>query len=998
MSDHFGNIPIQSPESSTPKKKHPRKVGRKPAKTTPKGKKPSLIKAWTVLAIAVVIIACYSTLGFWGVPYYISNIFPEKFLKKTGMVLEPTTVTFNPFTFRFKMGAIRILSESGTPILSLHSLHADVAPVAVLQQDLVCNTVTINNFDLNIARELDGSYNFQQIFGEKKDNNPFEILSISDLPFLFSLNNISLVNGKIKFNDIPAGKIHTVEEIRLTLPSFSNIPFQTDQYLRPHFSAIVNGSPIELTGQAPVTKLGTLGKSGESVDDNQTTKLSLDIHGHDLTIYSGYLPFSLPMKFKKGTADGKLDFLFESQTTNKDKLSIVFELQISGAELTKKDETIIAVIPTARLNGSLQPISRTLHFDEIAIKEPSISSFGKSRQGNITEPNITEPIKKDKKPTDPNSDKATPYSLSIDQLLIDNGVVRFFPEKKSRKSTSTWGALQLSVKNYRSATGDIKNNNSGSFSLSGEKNGSPTNFSWQGTFSSTDKLTGSLVLEKIDSNKLLETFDSNHPFKLKGIADLKGQLILYSQKARSSSFVYKLVDTELSIEGFVLMNNEKSILTAPIVKLGPLSLTPEAINFGNILFEKGRAQFTYGQIPKYFTAFSSNKYRLQGVDFQGDVTFDSAKKPGVKLTLNNVSLKANELDSSRKAPNNLSVSGKTETGGIFKAKGNLTTVPFSVAINTGFRALPLNSVLRFFSSSPLLTDIQGSLSGKGVFELPAKSFAGELQLTNASRKGSQKNRFSWKKTVFHELDYTANPFHLGITSAAIDQARFSWEITNAGNGPMEYLSDFLIKYLQTGGKQAPGKPKVPVSPVDIGEISFSNSKINIYDRRQAPNWRAVVYDFAGSIKDIHSSTTANKSAFTFTGKLDESPFVLSGATDLFLQKGNGSFRFSLENYPLASFHKQLSSKTDIDTSKGELKLTLDCAWQAQKYISSGNLTLFDLEPVAPTSDVALPLALLTRPDGTLQLNFNISRTAPVAKTTLLDELHTTFQRQVIKGT
>ncbi|MCP4337901.1 MAG: hypothetical protein GY799_03220, partial [Desulfobulbaceae bacterium] len=47
---------------------------------------------------------------------------------------------------------------------------------------------------------------------------------------------------------------------------------------------------------------------------------------------------------------------------------------------------------------------------------------------------------------------------------------------------------------------------------------------------------------------------------------------------------------------------------------------------------------------------------------------------------------------------------------------------------------------------------------------------------------------------------------------------------------------------------------------------------------------------------------------------------------------------------------------------------------------------------------ALPLALLTRPDGTLQLNFNISRTAPVAKTTLLDELHTTFQRQVIKGT
>ena len=115
MSDHFGNIPIQSPESSTPKKKPTRKVGRKPAITTSKGKRPSLIKAWAVIAIAVVIIACYCTFGFWGVPYYISNIFPEKFHKTTGMVLEPTTVTFNPFTFRFETGALRILSESGTP-------------------------------------------------------------------------------------------------------------------------------------------------------------------------------------------------------------------------------------------------------------------------------------------------------------------------------------------------------------------------------------------------------------------------------------------------------------------------------------------------------------------------------------------------------------------------------------------------------------------------------------------------------------------------------------------------------------------------------------------------------------------------------------------------------------------------------------------------------------------------------------------------------------------
>ncbi len=119
MSDHFGNIPIQPPESIPPSKKPIKKIPRTPAVRTPKKKRRSSNKGLVWIAAVVIIIACYCTLGFFGVPYYVSNILPKHFQDRTGLVLIPSTVTFNPFTFRFETGELKILSESGTTILSI---------------------------------------------------------------------------------------------------------------------------------------------------------------------------------------------------------------------------------------------------------------------------------------------------------------------------------------------------------------------------------------------------------------------------------------------------------------------------------------------------------------------------------------------------------------------------------------------------------------------------------------------------------------------------------------------------------------------------------------------------------------------------------------------------------------------------------------------------------------------------------------------------------------
>ncbi len=1000
MSDRFGNIPIQAPESSpfdtSPSKKTSPLPTRPSKPPRPKGKKKSpkqasFSKTLVLLIALAIIFACYNAMGFFGVPYYFSRILPKYFHEQTTMVLEPTTVTFNPFTFQLKIGDLRILADSGATILTLHALQTDIAPLAVFHRTMAGKTLAIKGLDLNIVREVDGSYNFQPIFGTGKNRKISEIIKSAELPFFFSLNNISIADSKIIFNDKPTGKIHTAEEIELDLPAFSNTSFQTEHYLRPHFSAIVNGSPIELTGKT------NLGQAAEE----QATSLTVDVQDLELPTYVDYLPFNLPITCSKGTANGKIDLLFDPHNTTSDKLSIGFKLQIVGAELSKADEAISISVPSARVEGSLQPLSRKLQLSEVAIREPTINSFGKSLLENIGE-NIDLSTPKDEQDSSAAvpTGKAAPYQLTIDLLLVDKGLIQLFSEKKAEQPAATWKIMQVSIQNYHSDAEAKPNEKNGSLRISGEKEGTSTSFSWQGKFSSPDSLTGSLHLLKIDSKDLLKaTIGDNHLFTAKdiqGVADLKGQLILYRPKGSKKRIDYKLVDAEVSINDFVLLDKEQSILRAPIVKLTGLSLTDATIDFGTIQLQNGTAQFVYGRLPKIYREFTTSKYRVQGLDFTGKVLFTPEKKSEQSLTFSEVSVKANELDSGQKLVDNISVSAKTEAGGIFKAQGSVTLTPFSVALKTGFRQLPAQDIWSFFTGSSLPVDFRGNLSGKGLFSLPATSFAGELEISDVFGKGPLKAPFSWQKSVLREVNYTAHPLHFGVSSVAIEAAHFSWQITRESNSPMQYFSDIIKNYFPVADKQSSPQTENSTSPVDIDEISFTTSTIDIADRRLSPVWTVEGVSFTGNIKNIHAAASA-ESRFSFTGQLADGLFTIDGTMAPFAQEENGIFHFSLDNFPLASFTRQLAGKTEIDTGKGRLQLTLDGAWKNRQYISSGKLVLADLKPVVTSPDLALPLALLSDSNGTIDLPFNFSRTEPVAKTDLVEELFITLQRQLLKG-
>lgn len=987
MPDRFGKITIHPTVPTAPAVEEVKKPLPAPQPKAPKVKKrPSPRRkkgAFIWLGSILAIFGLYIALGFLGVPYYLTSTLSDNFNKKTGMVFDPGRISFNPFSFHFATEQAKILTETGATLATLHSLSADLAPFSLLRLDLVCNTVNLSELTVNITRELDGSYNFAKLLSQKQSGGPSEILNFSDLPFLFSLNNIALKDSKVLFSDSPTGKTHTIDKIQLELPSFSNIPFQTNQYLRPSFSAVINGSPFELKGQA---------RMGDNA--GEATTLTCNLHALDLPVYAEYLPLFIPLFFTSGKADGEINLLFDPASQQDDKLSIDFDLQLTNTELQTVDETVFVTAPATQVKGKLQPVAKTVVFSSISTTDPVFQSVGSSLLSSINTL-----FKKEKKLPPAGTTAGTPFSLAIDDFLVKDGTFHHWREKGAKQPQATWNALQLSVKNYSSTPPAEGKKDSGSFLFSCGKEGTPSSFAWQGDLASNENLSGTVTLDKMDFKELLLSIGADQGLAVKGLAELKGQLTVSFPQDLASSIDYKLANAELMVQEFQLVDDKLIVLSAPFLKIASLGTAYKTIHFGNISMQNGSVLLPINRIPDIFKQFTVGKYLLQDIDFTGEINLISDEKGKQKTIYSGISLKASDLDTPEKAKDNFSISAKTSTGGTIQGQGDVRIAPFSLTINTEFNGLAATDIFPIMTHSSLLNSLTGVLSGKGSLSLPKKRFAGELQLTKANIRRAPDSTFSWNDMTFQGVNFTSEPFHLGIAGTTINQPQFSWQISENDPGPMQQLASFFQRHLPAveTEKQPGEKTTIAISPVDIQEIQITRGNILVQDNRLKPKWKGDITDFSGNIKDIHLTASATNSTFSFTGKMQDAPFTIAGEMDVFSKEHNGKFHFTLDNYPLASFRQQLAPLTDVNTNSGFFDLQLDCSAKGGQFQNTGSLLFSGVKPLSEKSESALTLALLTGPDDTFRLDFDFARTAPLGKKIFLEEILTFFQTKVVKA-
>jgi hypothetical protein len=999
MSDHFGNISItpSAPASATPGPEKPRPGKRQDRKPLPEKKRASKKKrppsagrsnkvVFILAAVLILLPLLYSLGGFWLVPLYMSRALPARLAERTGMTMSLQAIDFNPFTFKFSVQGLRLQPArpvSATPeMLAVARIDADLAPLSLLRSDLVSNSLAIEGLELNIIRSQDNQYNIEEFFQAETTGSASDIMSFSELPFLFSLNNISIRNSKVIFQDIPAAATHTLDQVELDLPSFSNFPFQADEYIRPRFSAVINGSKIALTGQAALP-------AGDG-QANLETKLTCKIEALDLPLYFKYLPASLPITLSEGKADGNLQLSFSRATKNEGaRISIHFAGEIAGMDIAGKEKPISAAIPKTTLEGSFFPISRALHINKLSFEKPQLTSPSPLDLNTLA---VFLPTVGEK------AAQKTPSEVVIDLLQMEDGRLDI-PAAKKQKQTA-WESLQLSIKDYaRNGKTGTQAAGGGSFSLSGEKSDSDLAFSWQGRFNERLTPEGQFTLDNLPAAAFFAAIGMAPETVRSGTANLQGNLALTKKSAAPAALVTDLSRAEVTLQGLKLLSGTEQWLDAPTLKLAGFSKKGSQVDLGALRLENGAITLDSGKLPEIFqsVAAKDSKLSLQSLDYSGKITVSG--KGASPLALTSVLLQAKSLKGTDKQDmESLLFSAKVNETGLVKAKGAARLAPFHLSLNTGFSGIEARTLLPWFSTLPLLTEARAIIGGKGLLSLPDRSFSGQLRLDNAVFNRDGKPLLNWQSCDLQGLAYTRTPFHLGIAMMEIDQPVMAWQRSARETHPAAQFGSFLRGLLPAQGKTPPqGKGTISISQLDIQEIQLKNGKIQYSDSRLSPPWSTVIQGLDGTITGLHSQAAKEQSQFTFSGILNQTPFTINGSADFFSTNQSGQAAVTISDLPLSTFGRYLPDNLGIDKSTGSLTMNSSSSWNGKQITGKTQHLFSGLRPVSPEAEAALPLALLRNAEGRVALNVNPVRSLSEDSVPLLQDTLTTFQRQLLKA-
>lgn len=262
-------------------------------------------------------------LGFGLFAYLAGPPIAKSILQHTlsGELRRPVSIeriAINPYALSVRLNGLSVQGGDGRELAGLDELFVNFSAFSLFQAGAVADEIRLSGPRLRVTRLAEGRYDVSDLLEAW--------LKPSEQPIpRFSLNNIQISGGRLEFDDRPVGKLHSVTDIKLTLPFISSLPYQTGIVVEPSFSATVNGAPLVLQGK------------GKPFAETHESALSLDLDHLDLGRLQAYLPESLPFRLKRGTVDSELQLLFREQGDKLHTLTLAGAVHISHLQTADAD-------------------------------------------------------------------------------------------------------------------------------------------------------------------------------------------------------------------------------------------------------------------------------------------------------------------------------------------------------------------------------------------------------------------------------------------------------------------------------------------------------------------------------------------------------------------------------------------------------------------------------------------------------------------------------------
>lgn len=926
--DPFGNISIARPDDQDLRKALSKK--QRPATSQPpfprKGLPPKKRRSPWPAIVALIGLGAVSYLvgGALAVPYLVKSVAARALAKHLDRPVTIGQVEFDPFTLRLSLvnGIIgpRLSDPDDKidPILSFSALTLDLEVLSLPRWAIICRELSLSQPFVHVVHGRSHDYNLATLLPlpsgpEASRLGPSPLGGLSALlAKRYSINNIAISDGEILVDDLPSAKVHHVEKVNISLPAIASINYQ-DGRITPHFSAVVNGTPLEMSGQAQLTK------------GPMTSRLNLKMTDLDLAAYQEYLPPRLAIETLSGQADLDLELLYSAAEPPAERLRISGAIGLRTAQVNGAHGLVS--VDSGQVKGWLTPFAQQFQVHEITLQHPVWQRLpGQGSPWPVLAGSLLR------------LGADTRQSLALNLLRITKGEIRT-PLSANLEQAADWQAIDTSI-----TPGKEGDQGQTFFALSAQ-NANGCRISLQGSAQPTPFVaTGLLVIKQVDiaaSQDLWQTIGPALPVKSGRIEQLQSNFSL--AMAPDLPPILRLDPLSIQAKDLLIEQNGQT-LSMPIwqSEQGSFRSDDKTLHLGKVSLQQPkiicRRQSSTGTWQTIAShpdgqATPPPPFDLSGLDLaNASLLIENLGPPDITLKLERFDLQVEQLDP--RQPSSLTGAAMLDDKYPIQTTGTFTWSPFSASLNIQASDLPLalfQPVLERYFASPL----NGALSIDGTLSLPSLDYRGQWAVNSLSAPPISCRRLSGEGTTF-----ILRPLALSLERLRLEEPAL--HITANANGMPQ-----LPTIMKPGWQPA---PTAQTATVAIKAIDLADAQL-IYDLPAPPELCPAPpcggltlggQKISGSIEDF---IVAKDQAipFTINGLLETSAeFKAHGAISPFASPPKLTLNHQITGLPLIALAPLLEPYWGFTIKDGTLDLANQLTYADTLIQDNSQLTLHGL--------------------------------------------------------
>ncbi|WP_157582260.1 DUF748 domain-containing protein [Rhodanobacter spathiphylli] len=945
-------------------------------------------RARRIAAILAAVLLVYALLGFLAVPPLLRSYLQHHSAEVLGRPLSLGQVRFNPFTLNLRFGKLHLPETDGqTPFVDIDQLTLNASWSSLFRLAPVLDELRLDQPRIAITRGRNQRFNFSDLI-ERFTAKP---APPDSQPARFSLSNISVHGGDVRFDDRLLGARHHVEKLELGIPFLANLPSSTDIFVQPLLAMTVDGSPLRIDGQ---TK--PFASSRESTIGFQLDRL-------DLPRYLGYVPATMPVAIPEGLLSGKLSLHFV-QTQPTPQLQLTGKLQVDDLALDSSRGEPIAKLGHGNFElTDVQPLASRYHFGAMRLERAALF-YTRRAEGHDNFDTLMSPAAS-------KADKAPPTDLRISALTLQDSALTYADASQAKLQLTR---LQGSLLGLGTLAGPAAK-----LELSGRLAGGSLGARGDVDLAASH-YAGALELKQVSLVPLQALAASATAARIaKGRLDASGQLRLDWGKASNlhiepaqlgiSDFAlepqasglatpvaWRQLDAGITRLDLATRNAQLGKVTANGLQVDAVRERDDRINLTSLFAGKHSVPTSGDEGPAWRWSIAH-----LGVE-QGSLRLTDRSINGARPTpllieaLNgNVEALSDKLDQ----PRRIKLEGRIGRGN-FAAAGTLQPLPAVAELQLITKRLDIAGFVPY-ASVPLNVDVtsarlssDGRLHYDGRHSEPRFDYMGDaaFERVRMQDKVTGDDFMRWRSLRGSRIDLrygSGTPrVHLG---ALVLDAFYARVIVNS-NGRLN-LSDVIANGEQApvsvtrAASNTPAAPQpassaasAPAADIRIGEVTLANGQLNYTDNFIKPNYTANLTSLGGRIGAFGTTAGEPPAELVAQAKLDDaSPVDISGSINPLLPVAFLDIKGKATDIELTRLSTYSGKYTGYPITRG--KLTADVHYlldqgrlNADNHLFITQLTFGERanSPGVSHLPVKLAVALLKDSQGNIDVNVPVS--------------------------